>query len=96
MSKITITGETSKSKEEIQNQLLSLIRSRLSSIKEEIQEINEEINQFQTKYQLDSDAFSKKFHAGQLGDDEDYFVWDGLIQVLTDLQSEQETLRELV
>lgn len=95
MSKITISGETTKSKDEIENHLLNLVRSRLSALKDEIQSIKGELNEMEQKYDMDSDRFYQKFQSGKLGDNREFFVWDGLINVLEDLESEQETLREL-
>lgn len=42
---------------------------------------DESIGGFEQKFGLDSQAFIQQFEAGTLGDDMDYFEWEGLLKL---------------
>ena len=96
MSKIQIEGDTVFSKEKITEQLLNLIKGRLSTIKKEITEIKTDLEQFHLKYSLTNDEFLNKFQEGILGDNNDYFVWKGSLELLHALIDEEKMLREVL
>jgi len=96
MSKIQIEGKTAYPKEKITEQLLNLVKGRLTIIKKEITEIQMDIKQFQSKYSLNDEEFIEKYQNGELGDDQDFFVWKGSIQLLDALSEEEKMLREIL
>lgn len=96
MSKIAITGSTSKSKEVLEEQVIALVRTRLAKIKEELIELQNDISNFEKSHNLRSEEFQGQFMEGELSDLEDYFVWDGMLKLAEDLTLEQENLRELL
>ncbi len=57
---------------------------KISKIKLKIYERKEK--EFESKYKMDSSEFLKKFESGQLGDDEDFFVWWGYLKALRTLK----------
>ncbi|MEK7397629.1 MAG: hypothetical protein AAB116_11925 [Candidatus Poribacteria bacterium] len=39
------------------------------------------LRSYERKYNMDSAKFHDLFHQGNLGDDEDYFLWDAIIEM---------------
>ena len=96
MSKIEITGPTSLPKEILTNQLLELVQGRLMTIQEEKSEIIHDIELYQKKYGFSNDIFLEKWLMGQLGDDQDFFVWESSLNLLKKLDEEEVILREIL
>ena len=44
--------------------------------------IKEELEGFEKRYEMSSDEFVAKFGHGELGDEQDYFEWWGLVRGL--------------
>jgi len=61
------------------NREIILLESKINIIKMEIK-------QFEEKYHMNSSDFRKKFDKGELGDEQDFFAWWGLIKGLTTLE----------
>ncbi|MBS3907247.1 MAG: hypothetical protein KGZ49_09450 [Syntrophaceae bacterium] len=51
------------------------------------------IKDFEQKYNLSTRAFLKKFEAGEVGDDADYFDWYGFAKLLDQWQKTQSAIR---
>ena len=96
MSKIEIKGDTKFSKELISEQLDTLVKDRLHLIKKQIKEVEQDLNYFRKKYKMSDSEFIEKFEAGELGDDEDFFIWKGSIKVLSGLNEEQAILQDVI
>ena len=54
------------------------------------------IKEFEQKYHLSTQAFLKKFEAGQMGDDADYFDWYSFAKLLAQWQKTQSAIRSAV
>jgi hypothetical protein len=52
-----------------------------------------ELKEFEQKYQIASDIFYKQFSQGLLGDETDFIIWSGLIEMLRQNQSDLEELQ---
>jgi hypothetical protein len=61
------------------NREIILLESKINIIKTEIK-------QFEEKYHMISSDFRKKFDKGELGDEQDFFEWWGLIKGLGTLK----------
>ena len=96
MSKVKVVGDTSIDKRILEEVIADLIKERLVMIKKELLEIENELSFFTKKYSLDEEEFLDKFNKGTLGDDEDYFVWEGSINIKRKLLEEQKMLSELI
>ena len=48
-----------------------------------IKMVQEKLTSFEIQHGLSSDVFHEKFQQGQLGDNEDLFEWDALVQMYT-------------
>lgn len=96
MSKVKIIGDTSTDKEILEEKITDLIKERLVTIKQELSEIESELSFYSKKYSLNEQDFLEQFNNGSLGDDEDYFIWEGSLNIKQKLVKEQEMLSELV
>ena len=96
MSKVKIIGDTSTDKEILEEKITDLIKERLVAIKQQLLEIESELTFYTKKYSLNEQEFLEKFTNGTLGDDEDYFMWEGTLNIKQKLVKEQEMLSELV
>lgn len=96
MSKVKIIGDTTTDKVLLEEKVLDLIKARLNAIKTELNEIEKDNSFFQKKYKLSTKEFLEKFNDGSLGDDEDFFVWEGSLNVKNKLLEEQRLLSELI
>lgn len=54
------------------------------------------IKDFEQRYNLSTRAFLKKFEAGELGDDADYFDWYGFAKLLDQWQKTQSAIRSAI
>ena len=96
MSKINIIGNTNHPKDQIAKGISNLIRGRLMAIKEEILSIEDDLNIFKSKYKLNNKEFLQKFNNGELGDEEDFFIWEGSLRLHKKLKNEESILREVL
>lgn len=58
-----------------------LISYRMNREKNDLQEIRAQLSTFEDRFKVDSKTFHQKFEDGELGDDEEFFVWDALIEM---------------
>ena len=58
--------------------LVALERARLE---QEIAELQRKLHCFEEKYRLSSEEFHRRFQAGELGDDADFFEWSAFQQM---------------
>jgi hypothetical protein len=54
------------------------------------------IKDFEQKYNLSTRAFLKKFEAGEIGDDADYFDWYAFAKLLDQWQKTQSAIRSAI
>jgi hypothetical protein len=54
------------------------------------------IKGFEQKYKLSTRAFLKKFEAGEMGDDAEYFDWYGFAKLLDQWQKTQSAIRSAI
>jgi len=96
MSKISISGNIEYPKEQITQQIIDLIKGRLLTIKDEIKSIEIDLNHFKNKYNLSNEEFLKKYQYENLGDEEEYFVWESSIKLLDKLRKENQLLKAVL
>ncbi len=87
---------TSLSKEIIAEGVLNVVKGRLMAIKEEIRNVEQDITHFEEKFGYSSEEFLQKFTSGNLGDEEEFFVWQGSLNLLKSLHEEEKLLREVL
>jgi len=54
------------------------------------------IKEYEVKYHLTTQTFLKRFEAGQMGDEADYFDWYGYSKLLAEWQKSQSVIRSVV
>ena len=60
------------------NKLMGL---ELAKARRELDDIEDKITKFEEKYNIQSDDFAKKFHAGTIGDSADFIEWISFIDM---------------
>ena len=96
LSKINIIGKTTYPKDQITKGILNIVKGRLMAIKEELLSIEKDLTSLRGRYNLDDKDFLQKFNNGELGDNEDFFVWEGSLRLFEKLKSEESILREVL
>jgi len=96
LSKVKIVGDTSIDKEILEEKVIDLIKERLIAIKKELNELEVDLSFYSKKYSLNEKEFNEQFANGILGDNEDYFLWEGSLKIKEKLIKEQKMLSELV
>lgn len=82
MATLSYTQETMpKSSEEFQRQLAEAIAN--SNPIDDLLELAAELRGFEKKYGMASDEFYRRFKAGELGDDFDFFNWSSCFRMYT-------------
>jgi len=81
VAKINILGKTTHPKEQITEGIMNIIRGRLMAIKEEITSIEKDLSNFKSRYNLNDEDFLQKFNNGELGDNKDFFLWEGSLKL---------------
>lgn len=64
----------------------NIIEYETSQLKNGIVNILIDLKKFEKKYQIASKDFYQKFESGEVGDDEDYMIWAGIYEMLTQNQ----------
>ena len=67
----------------IDKTLSKLIQYKTNEMERELQELEYSMKKFESKYNIDSEAFYKKFEGGKLGDEMDFFEWHALCDMHT-------------
>ncbi len=67
----------------IDKTLSKLIQYKTNEMERELQELEYSMKKFESKYNIDSEAFYKEFEEGKLGDEMDFFEWCALCDMRT-------------
>ena len=62
----------------IDKTLSKLIQYKTDKMERELQELKDSMKKFESRYNMDSETFYKKFGEGGLGDEMDFFEWHAL------------------
>ena len=63
----------------LENSLNKILQIEESSIQKKLDIIEKELHEYETKYNLSSDEFYKRFNNGELDDRTDYIDWYSLV-----------------
>jgi hypothetical protein len=64
----------------VENALNKVINYQLAKYRHHIDQIKHELGIFEQNYKMSSAQFHRKFEAGELGDDGDFFEWSSLYE----------------
>ena len=62
----------------IDKTLSKLIQYKTNKMERELQELEDSMKKFESKYNMDTETFYKKFGEGELGDEMDFLEWYAL------------------
>jgi len=62
----------------------NVIAYQLAELRRGILNLKLDMQVFEEKYRLSSQDFYAKFNLGEMGDDEDFITWAGLVEMLTE------------
>src|SRR5262245_52306784 len=58
-----------------------LLEYAIDKHQRDVEEISATLRALEEQFHMPSDVFYKKFHQGELGDDEEFFRWDALVEM---------------
>jgi hypothetical protein len=73
-----------------------LLETTLSDYVLRRQKQEQSLAEFEVRYDMRSDIFYRRFEAGELGDEMDFFEWSGLYELYQDLSSKIHRLEQAV
>ena len=59
-----------------------IIAYQVAETKRAILDLRTDLQTFEEKYRLSSEEFYRRYERGELGDDEDFMLWAGMIEML--------------
>lgn len=65
----------------------------INRIKREISRMQHELDKYESKYNLKTDDFYKRFENGEFGDENDYLMWAGIYELQLDSKNKLSKLR---
>src|SRR5262244_3337403 len=63
-----------------------LLQYAIDKHQRDVEEISAKLRALEKQFRMPSDVFSQKFHRGELGDEEELFRWDALVEMRQRLQ----------
>ncbi len=78
------------------NELKSSLKREYTLCSNAVAFYKKTLNKFEQKYHLSTQTFLKRFEAGRIGDDADYFDWYAFAKLLAQWQKTQSALRSAV
>jgi hypothetical protein len=70
-----------------------LLEHTLDKHQRDLEEISAKLRALEEQFRMPSDVFYQKFHYGELGDEEEFFRWDALVEMQHRLQQRLSILR---
>jgi len=84
------TGYRSRIVDSTINKLVAMENARLEA---EMNSLSMQLQHFENQYHLSSEAFYRRFQAGEMGDEADMFEWSAFYQMWLSTQERLEALR---
>ena len=63
-----------------------LLEYAIEKHQHDLEEISSKLRALEEQFRMPSEVFYQKFHQGELGDDEEFFRWDALVEMRERLQ----------
>lgn len=83
-----MTGMKASLAEEEVSIVKEALRRELTLSEAKVNLISEEIEGFEKRYEMSSEEFVDMFERGELGDDQEYFEWWGLVRGLKKIEEQ--------
>ncbi len=65
----------------IDQTITKLLRYAEERHQKDLEEVAAKLRSLEKQFGMESDLFYQKFHSGELGDDEEFFRWDALVEM---------------
>ena len=75
--------------------LKDLLESEIKRLNIKITTLKDELKTYENKYKLNSEEFIRKFNSGELGDEEDYFSWYSIYDIISEVKDKIESLESI-
>lgn len=75
--------------------LKELLDSEIKRLSNKISTLSEELKIYEDKYKMKSDAFIDSFNSGDLGDNEDYFSWYAIYDIMLQVKIKLDSLESI-
>lgn len=72
----------------------NFINFQRSELKKAIEEITKDLSDFEKKYKISTEDFYKKYDEGKVEDKEDFMIWAGLFEMLTENKKKLDVLND--
>jgi len=63
-----------------------LLEYAIDKHQRDVEDISSKLRALEEQFRMASDVFYQKFHRGELGDEEEFFRWDALVEMRQRLQ----------
>jgi hypothetical protein len=63
-----------------------LLEYAIDKHQRDVEEVSSKLRALEEQFRMPSDVFYQKFHRGELGDEEEFFRWDALVEMRRRLQ----------
>ena len=96
LSKIEISGSTSFSKDKLENQVISLVEDRLTTLDKKIKKLRNDIYSYEKESSMSNETFLEKYKKRLLHENKFYMVWKDSVDLLNSLEEEKNMLTEVL
>lgn len=94
--KLKLLNESSIDDQEFDQLLGKLLEARLGQQRRYLQQYARDLQEFELRFDMESPLFYRRFEAGELGDNMDFFEWAGLYELYQEVQSKVERLATVI
>jgi hypothetical protein len=94
--KLELLNEISIDDQEFDQLLGKLLEARLGQQRRHLRQYERDLQEFEMRFDMESPLFYRRFEAGELGDNMDFFEWAGLYELYQEVQSKVERLAAMV
>jgi len=95
LAKVKIVGVTKYSKEIVSKAIGRAVETKLADLDQRIEKITDTIRSFESSYDMETEAFAKRYDAGELEENLDYMEWVACKEILEDLAKEKDMLLQV-
>ncbi len=96
LQKLEVLKQAYEDKAALDRVLNKLLEAVLSEHRLRLSRYERTLQTFEDRYEMDSETFYRRFEAGELGDDMDFFEWAGVFELRTDLLKKIQMLEKAV
>ena len=94
--KLALLQDSASDDKNFEQLLGKLLEASLSQQRRRLRQYERDLQEFEQRFDMKSPLFYRRFEAGELGDEMDYFEWAGLYELYQEVQSKVERLEQTV